>query len=155
MHDEKLSFSAEQNLASTSASSTAVSTNVLNLGTLTDKRGSTIQNQIGRSRRAVVRVQVENTALKAAGAGTLDIKLFTKASASSMTSGTEIARAAQITTANNSTTNPAGTVLADIPIPDRGMLQYLALGYAVGGNNISAGKVTAWIDMNHESGSGE
>lgn len=152
--DSKLLFSEAQSI-SPAAGAADVSTNTLNLGTLKDKRQSTIQNQIGRSGRVKINVQVEGTAVKAAGAGTLAIKLYTKASASSMTSGTLLATSKLITTANNSTTLPDGTVLWQASVPAAGMLQYCALAYEAASNNITAGQVTAWLGLDYETGDGE
>ena len=152
--DAKQLFSSAQSI-SPNAGAADVSTNTLNLGTLEDKRNSTLQNQIGRTGMMQITAQVEGTAVKAAGAGTLLVKLYTKASASSMTSGTLIATAEAVTTANNSTSNPDGTVLAQFSVPAKGMLQYCALAYEAATQNVTAGQVTAWLGRDVEAGEGE
>lgn len=96
------------------------------------------------------------TAIVAAGAGTLEVQLVSDSSASiaTDTSVTYHLRSPLITTANNSTSNPAGKVLFAAPLPltaatgatlGLGGERFLGARLVPLGNNISSGAVDCYL----------
>ena len=146
IRDAKHIFSDEQSMDIDVG--TEISTNVIRLATGKNyKRYSGAATKfadpsdLGKMRLKVV----VTTALNAAGAGTLVINLQ-KHTTSTTTSGTIVASSPSITTANDVTTLPAGTVLWDLALPQDSIdLEYLGVSYTIGSQNIDAGAASAFL----------
>lgn len=95
---------------------------------------------------------VVTTAIVAAGAGTLQFKLATDATAAIATNGTAVDELVTEVYATSATAIPVGSVLfqGELPrnigqyLPNR---RYLGLLEIVGGNAISSGAVTAFLGL--------
>lgn len=87
------------------------------------------------------------TAVVAAGAGTVELRLMSDDSASiNVSTGTMHARSLSITTANNATTLPAGTMLWVQPLPSHQTYeQFLGIVISATTQNISSGNIDAFL----------
>jgi hypothetical protein len=156
--DNKLKFSNEQDLGAGSASLDVASTNTVDLTAIVNDLGTTVSANIAAS-GIMLNVVVDGEAFTCStSAGELRVKVMTKASASSIASGTDlgtiIVRA--LTAAASGTYNVDGAVIFRGHLPEGNYLRHIGLNYE-GTTKMTAGKVTAWLggasDTGHADGS--
>ena len=139
--DVHYTFSDEQDVASGSLSSgtTISATNVVDQGSdMTDAFGSSIYDaRIGSQAKAPVVVVTVGT--EAFVGGTTTVKIQSKASSASISSGgTEHARA-------TIATGSAQGYQVTLPVPVSGMNRYWGVTYTAGGGAVTAGYANAYL----------
>ncbi len=159
--DQKMLFSDVEDIGNGSVG-TDISENTLDLGVrktaFFDNVSASAGNpNIGNAPGLVLNLIVEDEALLASStSGTLIPKLFTKASASSMASGTLLLTGPTTTygavpaSSASSDSIPDGTVLWKTPLPIATYLRFLAVGYTTATKKLIGGKVTCWIGLEAE-----
>ena len=123
--DEKLVFSDAQGITATAASTNIIDCGVANAN-------------LGEGSPLIIRLMVDET-FTAAGAATLDISLQHGASDPPTTNILLIAQFAKEALVK-------GAYIPEIKVPDE-HLQFLRLYYTVGTGPMTAGKITAFIDI--------
>lgn len=151
--DTKLKFSNEQDIGAGSASLDVASTNTCDLTAIVNDLGSTVSANIAAS-GAMLNIVVDGEAITCStSAGELHVKIFTQATAPSITSGTDlgtiIVRA--LTAAGTGTYNVDGAVIFRGHLPEGNYLRHIGLNYK-GTTKMTAGKVTAWIGLASDTG---
>lgn len=156
--DAKLKFSDEQDIGAGSASLDIASTNTVDLTAIVNDFGTTVSANVAAS-KAMLNIVVDGEAVTCStSAGELHVKIFTQATAPSITSGTDlgtiIVRA--MTAAASGAYNVDGAVIFRGTLPEGNYLRHIGLNYK-GTTKMTAGKVTAWIggasDTGHADGS--
>lgn len=136
-------FCESMSIAANAGAST-VATNVIDTGALVDVKGSALTGKLNVSRNLCLNIVVEDEALLAAVDGSVvTFSLYGDTDAVPTTGGDVIW--SESITCNTPTDHPDGTQLFCIPIPVRAIDRYLGLLIAVATQNLSAGKITAWI----------
>lgn len=139
--DAALEFSDAQALASVSSGSTSVATNTIDMRTgLVDTWGTSKNPELGGM---VWNVNV-NTAMVGAGAK-IDVKLVTKAAATSMSSGFTLLAETEF-----AALSAAGTKIALKIPPGISCLRYVTVLYTASGAQLTSAKFDSWLGLDNE-----
>lgn len=150
MMDNELVLCESLSIAANAGNSTA-STNAVYIPALKDHKGDAMDDRPNVSGRLCLNIVVEDEDLLAAADGSVvTFDLYADTDSTPTIGGKVIiSRAITVDTPSN---YPDGSFICSIPLPIEAMDQYLGLLATVATQNLSTGKITAWIGTPHQQG---
>lgn len=142
---DKQTLLCESMSIATTAGSHVHGTNIIDLGVHYNHKYDAMQARYNVGQNLCLNIVVEDEDMAAAVNGSVvTFNLYNGATDNPVdNAGTAIITFA--VTENTTTTHPDGTLIASIPIPNQALYRYLELYVTVATQNLSTGKITAWI----------
>lgn len=141
--DAQLLLCESMSIAAAAGASTK-STNVIYIPPGVDHQGAAVDDRYNVSQRLNLNIVVEDEDLLAAVDGSVvTFELFNDDSATPVDLGVAIATHAL--TENTPTEHPDGTQICSIPLPVGQLEAYFELKVSIATQDLSTGKITAWI----------
>lgn len=121
-----------------------VATNVIDLGALLNHKGAALTAKPNVGQRLNLNIVVEDEDLAAAlDSSAVTIELYADTDETPTTGGDVIA--SKVLTVTATSNYPDGTQICSIPLPNGEIKRYLGLKATIATQNLSTGKITAWI----------
>ena len=140
--DSELLLCEAQSIAGV-ATTTTVSTNVIDTGALVDHKNASLQQSIMSGKMCWNCVVEDENMLAAVDGSVVTFRLFDDSDTTPTTGGRQILEFA--VTENTPTEHPDGTKLFSIPLPAMPLSRYLGMSTNIATQDLSTGKVSAWI----------
>lgn len=141
--DSKLEFSDAQALANISSAASAVSTNVVDYGTMKDAWGTAITPDIGEGGGLEFNINVDTALVGAAAA--LECKLVSKAADASISSGGTVHATLSLAAL------AAAETRASVKVPSGTINRYVGVLYTANGAKLTSAKLNSWLNLDHET----
>jgi hypothetical protein len=142
--DSTLLLCEAQSIATTAGAAATVSTNVIDLGAHIDHKGNSIDSRTNTTGALALNIVVEDEAILAVTNGAVvTFRLFDDTDTLPTTGGRQILEFA--ITATTTPAHPDGTQICSLPLPAIALSRYLGMATSVTTQDLSTGKVTAWI----------
>lgn len=141
--DAQLLLCESMSIAAAAAGS-VVATNVVDLGQLVDHKGVNMYDRPGVNMKNCLNIVVEDEDMAAAVNGSVVTLALYNDTDAVPTTGGDVILTFDVTE-NTTSDHPDGTQLCCLPLPVGALKRYLGLKASIATQNLSTGKITAWI----------